>query len=114
MITCTVPAALNTERSVGELERATIVPLASDGSSPVKLMVETFGRVVPEGQRVRKLAAVGPATVTFIDTATAEVGTPQLPRMAKLRVRPAPRAGPPLVDLRPRVSTRRQGAMAKK
>ena len=76
-------------------------------------MVETTGRAEPDGQRVRKLAAVAEVTVTLSDTAFAVVGTPQFPRMAKLRCVPVLKIGPPLVDTGLRVSTTRHGATAK-
>src|SRR5207302_275299 len=105
--TWTLPLELNTARSFGSVPSPTTAPFASAWSVLVKLIVETFGRAPPVGQTVRKLAAVAPVTVTLIDTAAAVVGTPHTPRIGKLRCCPVPSAGPP------RVSTARQGVMAK-
>lgn len=50
-----------------------MAPFASAKVVGSKLMVDTFGWVVPEGQMMRKLVADAPVYVTFIDTALAVV-----------------------------------------
>src|SRR5215468_6139587 len=64
-----------------------------------KLMLDAVGRVVPVGNAVRKLFAVGAVTVRFNTTdETPVAGTPPRPVTCSRRTRPAPRAalGAPL------------------
>ena len=73
------------------------------------LSVDAFGRDAPAGQAVTKVAAVGPVTVKFTDTAaTPEDGIPPRPVICTVIVCPGPTftAGAPLPD---RVSNNRTG-----
>src|SRR5262245_15778800 len=78
-----------------------------------KLRLETSGRESPDGQSVRKPAAVGSTTVTFITTAETPVaGTPPRPVIWAANVWPLPSGpGTPPRPRPVRVSRMRAGAI---
>src|SRR5438128_1332698 len=103
--TFTLPCELYTDRSVVFCDNPTIAPLASAEKDGSKLISETPGRVCPDGQTASQLGSVGLTTVTLMVTALAVDGTPQLPRIWKSRCVLPSNAGPPFVEVAPRVST---------
>ena len=76
---------------------------------PAKFKVDASGLGLPVGKRVRKLAAVGDVTVTFMTTATAPVaGTPPWPLTCTFTVAAGP-TGPVMPPVPVRVSRIRAG-----
>jgi hypothetical protein len=85
--------AVNAVMSFVAVDIGTIAPFAIAVSDSVKLRVETTGIGPPDGQSVRKKfpgTAVCGSTVALREMAVAEVGTPQFPRIMKLRGVPFP------------------------
>ena len=85
--------AVNAVMSFAAVEIGTIAPFAIAVSDSVKLRVETTGIAPPDGQSVRKKfpgTDVCGSTVALRETAVAAVGTPQFPRILKLRGVPFP------------------------
>src|ERR1044071_8790588 len=106
-MTCTVPLLSRngrSDRSFALADSGTMAPLASAGSPGVQLIVDTVGTAVPEGNRVRWPKLFGWVMVTLSATALASAGTPQLPRMGKLRTTSLWRMGPPVGPAGLRVS----------
>src|SRR5512143_2240447 len=97
--------------AVGSVVKGTIAPLAIAGSPAAKLIVETNGIVVLNGQIRRCPEPVGPTTVTLIIAALAAVGIPHVPPViGKDRVSDPASDGPPVGPTGLRVSTTRHGA----
>ena len=87
-----------------------MIALLARAAEALKLSVLARGTAPVPGYTVNEPGPDAPTAVTFRETATAFMGTPQFAAVrSKARGVPAPRAGPASGPSGRRVSTRRQG-----